>query len=115
MQSGIVGNRETASHGQQAAALYAALQMLKRQGPRRKGEGACGNLNALLVHGVWLERYYSDWPLRKPHPVYPVEGGSSAYDANTRKWDIHTDFGMLRWAMVEHMIEECERVMYEIC
>lgn len=101
--------------------LLKKLQELHTNGPAPYNHGICTQVNG-ITH---LERGYmlhlmQQWPERSGHIDWPVPASradkspKSAYhkymESNAKQmWDSNTEYGQLRWELLEWLIEELQK------
>lgn len=105
-----------------SARLLEKLQELHTNGPAPYNHGICTQLSEPLTV---LERGYMlylmrQWPERSGHIDWPVPASrtdtspKAAYhkymESNTKQmWDRDTEYGQLRWELLEWLIEELQK------
>lgn len=56
-----------------------------------------------------LRDLFRSWPHYSGSIVFPIPGGGDAYEEayhNGKSWDRDTEYGALRWNLLEHCIKE---------
>lgn len=88
--------------------LLEELKQLHNLGGGELGICKCVNYR----HEQKLAKLFARWPKSSKNPVYPIPGGMEAY-ANARlcrtMWDRSTEYGALRWELLEWLIEELQK------
>jgi hypothetical protein len=67
-----------------------------------KDFGLCENV---LYYGFPNMEAFKSWPPFNGNYVYPIEGDSTAFNANDRKHDRRTKYGKLRLSLAKHCLE----------
>lgn len=115
--------------------LLRALQEIRDVGPVQNNAGICSNADAIiedLTEDMYLEEQLEDidaidnvslacenlrdetieqWPKYNGNKAYPVQGGGEEYsDAQLemRLWNRDTEYGALRWELLNWMIGTLE-------
>lgn len=105
-----------------SARLLEKLQELHTNGPAPYNHGICTQLSEPLTvsergYMLYLMR---QWPERSGHIDWPVPASrtdtspKAAYhkymESNTKQmWDRNTEYGQLRWELLEWLIEELQK------
>lgn len=93
------------------------LVRVRSTGPRQPHAGIC---EALRTSGEYqsasddvqrlmkiaMRRAMMSWSKYSGDPVYPVPGGPDAYMENRDKWLRLTEYGRLRWELLDWVIQE---------
>lgn len=95
--------------------LLAALITVRNAGGNDQ-HGICCAIAAGVndLENAWkmLEKLFVKWPKFSGNPNYPINGGARAYNkakSSTALWDRNTDYGILRWELLEWLIEELQK------
>lgn len=59
-----------------------------------------------------LGKLFVEWPKFSGNAAYPIEGNWLAYDlarVSATLWDRNTEYGQLRWELLEWLIEELQK------
>lgn len=59
-----------------------------------------------------LIKLFELWPKYSGSIVFPIPGGMLAYNEaklNDTLWDLNTEYGQLRWELLEWLIEELQK------
>ncbi len=100
------------------------LKALKRVRSKKLWWGlGIGSDKGLCTHLLWVDRnllhsLFRSWEKYSGNSIFPVpdpEGLSHSfkYNITTNKFALYTKYGRLRWKLVDHMINECERILKE--
>lgn len=104
-----------------SARLLEKLQELHTNGPAPYNHGICTQLTGLTnQESRYMSHLMHLWPGSSGHPDYPVPANrtdtspKAAYhkcmESNTKKmWDRNTEYGQLRWELLEWLIEELQK------
>lgn len=63
-------------------------------------------------HGPELAKLFTSWPKYSGDDFLPIPGGVEAYAKayrNDTMWDRNTEYGALRWELLEWLIEELQK------
>lgn len=93
------------------------LRRIKAEGPRVPANGICSNAKPWVHSHIEINLLYDVfrvWPKRSGVCGYPVPSGDTyvgavtAYNAATDCWDRNTEYGRLRWELLDFCIEQVE-------
>lgn len=98
-----------------AETLLAALRTVRENGPHDINMGICAavvaadeDCDTFQVDDL-LEELFTRWPEYSGILPYPVPGGYTAYMTAASCWDRDTEYGRLRWELLDFCIEELEK------
>lgn len=104
-----------------SASLLEQLQALHKNGPQSMRHGICLQVSWLAVkeHDT-LQHLMVTWPAGTSDTTFPVPASRSdktassaqlAYRKASREqmWDRNTEYGQLRWELLEWLIEELQK------
>jgi len=86
------------------------LNQLKEFGPSNFGIGICPNIK---IPTISLTEFFESWPKYSGRYVFPITikdfDAGDLYVNTINQWDKSTEYGQLRWELVDHMINEIEK------
>ncbi len=104
-----------------------ALNALYAKGPSSEAVGICSNVNHYLYLDSrsaddedWLPLLWASWPEWSGDDKYPVPpyraseshaGAQQAYNLTSDLWDRGTEYGQLRWELLEHCIKTLQEAI----
>jgi hypothetical protein len=107
--------------------MLSSLVQLEMVGPDHTGVGICANVHKHLCletedadDADWLPLLWKSWPDWSGCDTYPVPasrdrdiGGNEqyAYNMTACLWDRDTEYGQLRWELLEHCIETLQEAI----
>lgn len=78
-----------------------------------RGGSKCGICHSVgYQHELDLIQLFKRWPKYSGSIVFPMPGGMYAYNEaslNNTLWDRNTEYGQLRWELLEWLIEELQK------
>lgn len=101
--------------------LLTALKQLKEQGPEVATTGICGAVklySAYHVETVWaMQHACRTWPHFSGDVYFPVPAPADQYldcydyyfERQQDLWDKTTEYGQLRWDLLDHLIKELSK------
>lgn len=100
--------------------LLTALKQLCENGPNDRSAGICWQFDSPELYSTAELRQYKDsfktWPHYSGDISFPVpspDGFTEAIDAYFDKsidlWDRNTEYGRLRWELLDHIIKELSK------
>lgn len=105
-----------------SARLLEKLQELHTNGPAPYDHGICTQLSRHLTirESRYMSHLMQQWPGRSGYAKFPVPANitdtshKAAYhkymESNTKQmWDRNTEYGQLRWELLEWLIEELQK------
>jgi|AGFT01.1.fsa_nt_gi hypothetical protein len=93
----------------QLVKIHAALLEIKA-GERNEKNGICINLYTKVDSTDAVEEFISlvfEEVYGDPEVLYPIEGDRFLHQQSKCKWNPYTDYGKLRLALLDSMIEYC--------
>lgn len=99
-------------------ALHGSLLHIKENGPRNSRSGVCGNIKWGL-DSSFME-LCAGFPFLSRDDVFPVPASKTdlsgpsaflAYFSSEDKWNKQTEYGQLRWELVDYVIKRCEDIL----
>lgn len=100
--------------------LLAALEQLRENGPYNRDAGICSQLDLYGLYSSEERRQFRDslktWPhysgdssFPVPSPDKSVEAIDAYFDEQLDLWDRDTEYGRLRWDLLDHIIKELSK------
>lgn len=95
--------------------LLSALTTIKKNGPQSRIDGICCAITdinpdyAAYEYDDLLEEIFFRWPKYSGSPQFPVPPGYTAYMDIIDCWDRDTEYGQLRWELLDFLIEELKK------
>lgn len=97
--------------------LLTALKQLRENGPYNRDGGICSQFDLYGLYSSEERRQFRDsfktWPHYSGDINFPVPGTAAAIDAYFDKgndlWDRDTEYGRLRWDLLDHIIKELSK------
>lgn len=94
--------------------LLTALKQLRENGPKNRDVGICSQF---YLYSSEQRRQFRDsfktWPHYSGDISFPVPGTAAAIDAyfydGNDLWDRDTEYGRLRWDLLDHIIKELSK------
>lgn len=100
----------------EANKILLAELILVRDAGGNTDYGICWSIDVtvrdMIPTDVMLEELFVKWPKFSGCTAYPIRGSWRAYDEaklNDTLWDRDTDYGALRWELLEWLIEELQK------
>ena len=108
-------DRDTASSVRRV--VRRVMILTQQDGPRHPTAGICYALSRSYEYqiashdtGLYmkaaLRAAMMSWPKYSGDFIYPIPGGGMAYDNHRAKWDRTTEYGRLRWELLDWIIQE---------
>ena len=101
--------------------LLTALKQLRENGPKDRDEGICAqfDLYGLYSSQEQMRRFkasFKTWPhysgdhsFPVPSPDKSVDAIYAYFDESNDLWDRDTEYGRLRWDLLDHIIAEMSK------
>lgn len=96
--------------------LLKALISLRDKGPLNVTQGICHNVKRIgwdELANYELSDFMEGWPKHSRNNVYPIKVGEehpgNTYNKTENLWDRNTEYGQLRWELLNYMIETLEK------
>lgn len=97
--------------------LLTALKQLRENGPKNHSGGICAQFDLYGLYSSQERRQFRDsfktWPHYSGTIGFPVPGPAAAIDAYIDNqddlWDRDTEYGRLRWDLLDHVIKEMSK------
>ena len=97
--------------------LLTALKQLRENGPHNRSAGICSQFDMFGLYSSEERQQFRDsfktWPHYSGYISFPVPGPAAAIDAYFDNlgdlWDRDTEYGRLRWDLLDHIIEELSK------
>lgn len=100
--------------------LLTALEQLRENGPRIRSAGICSQLDLFgwysseerqqfLACFVTWPQYSGDIDSPVPSPDKSIEAIDAYFDNLYDLWDRNTEYGRLRWGLLDHIIKELSK------
>lgn len=101
--------------------LLTALKQLRENGPHNRSAGICSQFD---LYGLYsseerqqFRASFKTWPHYSGDPSFPVPSPdgltyaiNAYFDKSNYLWDRNTEYGRLRWDLLDHIIEEMSYV-----
>lgn len=100
--------------------LLTTLKQLRENGPRIRNSGICSQFDLYGLYSSEERRQFRDsfktWPhysgdssFPVPSPDKSVEAIDAYFDEQLDLWDRDTEYGRLRWDLLDHIIKELNK------
>lgn len=97
--------------------LLTALKQLRENGPTNRDVGICSQLDLFGWYSSEERQQFlacfKTWPQYSGDIDFPVPGPAAAIDAYFDNlydlWDRDTEYGRLRWDLLDHIIKEMSK------
>lgn len=100
--------------------LLTALKQLRENGPYNRDEGICAHLDLYGLYSKDERRQFRDsfktWPhysrdigFPVPSPDKSIASIDAYFDNLDDLWDRDTEYGRLRWDLLDHIIKEMSK------
>lgn len=100
--------------------LLTALKQLRENGPHNRSAGICSQFDMFGLYSSEERRQFRDsfktWPhysgdisFPVPSPDKSIEAIDAYFDNQDDLWDHGTDYGRLRWDLLDHIIKEMSK------
>lgn len=100
--------------------LLTALKQLRENGPKNRYAGICSQFDLYGLYSSQERQRFRDsfktWPHYSGDPSFPVPSPDESVDAidayvykSNDLWDRDTEYGRLRWDLLDHIIKELSK------
>lgn len=101
--------------------LLTALKQLRDNGPKNHNVGICGQFDLYGLHSeeerrqfrncfkTW-QHYSGDDSFPIPSPDKSINAQDAYFDKRNDLWDRDTEYGRLRWDLLDHIIAEMSKM-----
>lgn len=101
--------------------LLTALKQLRENGPKNRDAGICSQLDLYGSYSSEEQRWqfiasFMTWPhysgdisFPVPSPDKSIEAIDAYFDKSNDLWDRDTEYGRLRWDLLDHIIKEMSK------
>lgn len=100
--------------------LLTALKQLRENGPKNRDAGICSQFDLYGLYSSEERRqfinsfktwphYSGDFSFPVPSPDKSIEALDAYFDKSNDLWDCNTEYGRLRWDLLDHIIKELSK------
>lgn len=100
--------------------LLTALKQLRENGPNNRDAGICSQFDLYGLYSSEERQQFRDsfetWPHYSGDPSFPVPSPDRSiaaidyyFDKGNDLWDRDTEYGRLRWDLLDHIIKELSK------
>lgn len=100
--------------------LLTALKQLRENGPKNRDVGICSQFDLYGFYSAeecrQLKASFKTWPHYSGDHSFPVPSPDKSMDAldayfydGNDLWDCNTEYGRLRWDLLDHIIKEMSK------